>query len=111
MPFVKLALPTLLRWIDRKKPNQLIGMLADIIGDVAIIDPDAAQFRFPAEDDGASVGCCAVTIGIVIDAQVHFLPGPRPPRLANKVGSEVVGELPCVGVNVDDHADTFWSPL
>ena len=78
-------------------------MRGDVVGDIPVVDPQAAQARLAAEDDRPHVGDGTSLVVLVTDCQVELLARLRPPGLAAEVVGEVLGILPCVAVDVDDH--------
>jgi hypothetical protein len=60
-------------------------------------------FFSAAEDDGAGVFGGAGAVGLVRGADVHLHTGASASGLLDEIFLEVGGEIPGVGVDVDDH--------
>ena len=55
MPRVQFTLPAILRRIDRQEARQTRRILGDVLCDITVFDPEAAQPRLAPEDDRAGV--------------------------------------------------------
>lgn len=75
MPDAQLALPTILRGIDRQKANQPVAGLGRVVGNIAVIDPQAAPLGFAPEDDRFHVGGRRGAVLRQANGEVHFSTG------------------------------------
>ena len=102
MAHLHLLLPAVLGGINGQKSNQAGGVLRDVVGHSFVIDPEATDMRLAAKDEGAGVGRGGGPVGLILGAQVHDMTGTCTPCLKDEVLCEVGGEVPGVGVNIDD---------
>ena len=100
------ALPTRLRRIHAQKSNQLVRMRRDVVRDVTIIHPRAAQLSLAAKHDCLRVGGRCGAIVFIANGQVHFHAGAGAAGLTRKVLGEILRVFPRVTVNINDH-DNF----
>src|SRR4051812_15437118 len=78
-------------------------MRRDIVRDVAVVHPHATEPRFAAEDDRLRLRRGGGAVVFVAHDEIDFDARARPARLLPEVIAEVLRELPCVAVHVDDH--------
>src|SRR5262249_14453108 len=107
---VQLVLPAILGCIDRKEADQVLGMRRDVAGHVAVVDPQATQARFAAEDDGAGVVGRLAPIILISHRQVDLPARLGPTRLRKKRLAEVLGIAPSMTVYVERHGRGSSSP-
>ena len=96
-------LPPWLRGINRQEPHQRVRMFRDIVGDVAIIDPQTAELGFAAKYHGDGVVRGRAAVLIVMDGQVEFRAGFGTSSLTAEVVAEMERVLPRMTMDVEDH--------
>src|SRR5262245_53640256 len=84
-------------------------MRPHIIGNVLIVDPNAAEPRLAAKHNGPNSFHRLPTILVVPDCQIHFDPRPRSFGLPTKLVAEMLRVGPRMTVNIDNHFGTIYS--
>ena len=105
-----LAFPALLRRIQRHEADQAARIPRHILSHRLVIHPQAAQTRLSAENNRPRVLRSRRAIRLIRRAHVHLHPRPRPTRLMNEILRKVGGEVPGVGMDVDDHGEVTLLP-
>ena len=101
------VLPTGLGGVDGQKTDEVLRVGCNVVGDVFVRNPGAAEFGFAAEDDGAEVIAGLLGGGNVVfptNGEIDLDAGSGELRLL-AFGFAVVDLIvPGVGVDVDDHS-------